>query len=92
MAAREKIDTTAYIGGDPPQIYRSLIVQTPIRTVFINNALTAVKGSVSADSTIIVQGSRNVFAENMPVARIRDRTSIFGFVETTSKNVLVNGR
>jgi uncharacterized Zn-binding protein involved in type VI secretion len=92
MAAREKVDTTAYIGGDPPVLIRSLIVRTPVKTVFINNNLVAVKGSVSADRTSITQGSRDVFAEGIPVARLLDKTSINGFVETSSKDVLVNGR
>ncbi len=92
MAARNEADTTAYISGTPPEIHSSPIVRTPIRTVLINNELSAVKGSISADRAVIIEGSPNVFAEGIPMARLLDKTSINGFVETSSENVFVNGR
>lgn len=85
MAARQdEVDVT--LPGPSPIVY------TPVSTIFINGAKAAVKGSVSKDKSVIIQGSGNVMMEGMPAARLRDKTNVGGMVATTSTNVLVNGR
>jgi uncharacterized Zn-binding protein involved in type VI secretion len=85
MAARQdEVDVT--LPGPSPIVY------TPVNTVFINGARAAVKGSVSKDKSVIIQGSGDVLIEGMQAARLRDKTNIGGMVATTSPNVLVNGR
>jgi uncharacterized Zn-binding protein involved in type VI secretion len=85
MAARQDEVDSTFPGPSP-------IVYTPVNTIFINGAKAAVKGSVSRDKSVIIQGSSNVFIEGMPSARLNDKTNIGGVVATSSTNVLVNGR
>jgi uncharacterized Zn-binding protein involved in type VI secretion len=84
MAARQD-------GVDATSPGLSPIVYTPVNTVFINGAKAAVKGSISGDKSIIMQGSGDVFIEGIPASRLGDKTNIGGEVATTSTNVLING-
>ncbi len=92
MACRTTIVEIPYPGYSPDRVpTRSPLVSTPIDTVFINGAKAVAIGSVAADKSVVIEGSRDVYFEGIPASRYADMTTVGGII-TASDDVYVNNR